>query len=102
MTPYADISARMISQSSHPNFTFDIFLAIQRVTTAMVASTVNTVMAAIISGPRLWLSHGTASLQMDRVVAMLSGKDNISRFYAKFRSKEVLIEQDACPYVGDV
>ena len=67
MIPYAHTSAKMINQSSNPNFKFEILLAMHRIMTAIVATTVMIVMDATTSGPRFLPSHGTASVQMLRV-----------------------------------
>lgn len=57
-------NASATSQSSTPNFTLDILLAMTRRMKAIVAIIVKMVMAATTSGPRFLLSHGTALAQM--------------------------------------
>ena len=83
-------NAKTISQSSAPNFNFDILLAITRSTTAMVASTDRIVAAATISGPRFSLSQGTALAQ----IRCVDEKDSRGT-----RSQRVLIENHGASHV---
>lgn len=57
-------NANATSQSSMPNSTLDILLAITRSAKAIVEITVKMVMAATTSGPRFLLSPGTSLAQM--------------------------------------
>ena len=66
-------NANPSSQSSAPNLNLVILLAITRKMKAEVANIVMMVMAATNSGPRSWLSHGTALAQIvwvDRVASV--------------------------------
>ena len=56
-------NANTISQSSTPNGCLANLLARTRSKKAMVEITVRIIIAAKISGPRLWVSHGAALAQ---------------------------------------
>lgn len=71
-------NAKIISQSSAPNFKVESLRAMTRKTTEMVAMTIRIVIAAKISGARLSLSHGTALVQTLRDAERDSGEKQLS------------------------